>query len=158
MIERLKFSVLRGRKLDTLPRLGAECRNRKTLFAGGHKFHRPAQSASCDRDNRRPLGETALGAEGAADIAADHPDLTGLDAKLGCKPVFDPINILARLMDGQLRAIPNALGREQFDRVVMLSRSRIADVDFDGGGFISRRAIPDLGIVVSLVLLSELLF
>ena len=104
-------------------RLGPECRNRKPLFASWHEFHRPAKSARCDRDNRSPLGQGALGAEGAAHIAADNPDLTGLDAKLGCESVFDPIHILARLMDGQLRAIPNALGSEQFDRVVMLSRS-----------------------------------
>ena len=61
-------------------------------------------------------------------------------------------------MDGQLRAIPDALGSEQFDRIMMLRRSRIADIDFDGSGFISRREIPDLGIVVFLVLLTELLF
>ena len=123
MIERLKLSVLRGRELDTLPRLGPERRNRKTLFSGGHKFHRTAQSAGRDRDYRRPLGEAALGAEGPADITADNPDLTGLDAKLDCKPVFDPVDILAWFMDRQLRAIPNALGSEQLDRVVMLSRS-----------------------------------
>ena len=158
MIERLKLAVMRGRELDALPRFGPECRNRKTLFAGGNEFHRPAQPAGCDRNDRGPLGEGALGAEGPADIAADNPDLTGLDAKLGCEPVFDPVDILAWFMDRQLRAIPNALGRKQFDRVVMLSRSRIAGVDFDGSGFIGRREIPDLGIVVFLVLLSELLF
>src|SRR5271167_3586433 len=152
MTERLKLSVWRGSELDAVPRLRPECRNRKTLFAGRHKFHRPAQSAGCDRDNRGSLRQGALGAEGAADIAADNPDLTGFDAKLGCKPVFDPIDVLARLMDGQLGAIPNALGREQLDRVMMLCRSRIADIDFDRSGFISRREIPDLGILVFLVL------
>jgi hypothetical protein len=158
VIERLKLAVMRGRELDTLPRFGPECRNRKTLFAGGHEFHRPTESAGCNRNDRGPLGEAALGAEGPADIPADNPDLTWLDAELGRKPVFDSINILARLMDGQLRAIPNALGRKQFDRVVMLSRSRIAGADFDGSGFIGRREIANFGIVVLLVLLSELLF
>ena len=112
MIERPKLAVMRGRELDTLPRFGPECRNRKTLLAGGHEFHRTAQPAGCNRNDRGPLGEAALGAEGPADIAADNPDLTGLDAELGSEAVFDSVDILAWFMDRELRAIPSALGRE----------------------------------------------
>jgi hypothetical protein len=158
MIKRLKLAILRGRELDTLPRFGPKCRDRKTLFARGHQLHRPPESAGCDCNNCGSLGQCSLGTEGSPDIAADDPDLAGLDAKLGGEPVLDAIDILARLMDRQLRAIPDALRGEQFDRVVMLRRSRIAGGDFDGSGFISGREIPNLGIVVFLVLFSQLLF
>ena len=76
--------------LDTLPRFRPECRDRKALFAGGHEFHRPAESAGCNRNDRGPLSEGALGPEGAADIAADDSDLTGLDAELGRKSFLIP--------------------------------------------------------------------
>ena len=122
MIEGLKFSVLRRSELNAVLRFGPECRDRKSMFARRHELHRPAESAGCDRDNRGPLSQGTLGAEGGAHIATHNPDLTGLDAKLGCEPVLDPIDILARLVDRQLRAIPDALGGEQFDRIVMLGR------------------------------------
>jgi hypothetical protein len=90
MIERLKLSVPRGGELNTLPRLSPERRDRKTLFASGHELDWPTQPARGDCDDRGPLGQSALGAEGAADIAADDSDLTGLDAELGRKSFLIP--------------------------------------------------------------------
>jgi hypothetical protein len=60
-------------------------------------------------------------------------------------------------MNGELRAVPDALRREQFDRVVVLSRSGVARVNLDRRGVISSREIANLGVVVLLVLLSQLL-
>ena len=81
-------------------------------------------------------------------IAADDPDLAGLDAQLCCEPVFDTIDILARLMDRQLRANPDHIGWRTVQSGCDAGWELNIGVDFDGSGFISDRKIPDLGIVV----------
>ena len=58
---------------------------------GTKEFHRPVPSLrAAIAMIAVQLGEAALGAEGPANIAADNPDLTWLDAELGSEPVLIP--------------------------------------------------------------------
>ena len=77
--------------------------------------------------------QLSLRAEGAADKGADDANLSGVDAELLGHAVLEPIDELARLINGQPVVVPGAGRGEELDRIVVLGGRRIFRIDGDVG-------------------------
>ena len=93
----------------------------------------PVEPLGGERDHRGARRHRALRAKRAADKAGDDAHLLRLDAEPRRHAVLQPIDELARLIDGETIVGPHAGGGEQFDRIVMLGRRAVFGVDHDLG-------------------------
>src|SRR4029077_12031241 len=127
---------------------------------------RPPDVLSGERRERYVRPDHRLAAEGAADKVRQHPDLGRRQAEQRRDGQLDRLNALARVVQGQLVAVPDRGGGQWFDRVVMVGgkaemrvdaqiRGRERFLDVPAPGLTRDEAAEDLlwdvGVVAALI-------
>ena len=142
-----------------MSRFGAIGGDGEALLAAGDELDRAVEPFGGERNEPGAWRQLPFRAEGAADKRVDDADLSRVDAERFGGAVLEPINELARLIDGQPVVLPGAGRGEELDRIVMLGGRRIFLINHDvglgerrvdiAGGRRFLDALRDLGGVVS---------
>ena len=115
-----------GGQPDVVARLRAVIGDREALPPRRHQRDRAPEALGGEGDQGGVLREGELRAEMPADRPGDDPHLGRIEAELGREPVLDRADVAARLVHGEVVAVPGTAGGEQLDRVVMLHRRLVA--------------------------------
>src|SRR5439155_21346447 len=102
------LAVTFGAKPDMVTRLRTVGRDGEALIARGDELDRAVELTCSQRHQRRARGHRAFGTEGATHKAAHHVNLVCVDAEPLRNAGLEAIDELARLMDRDLVAGPDA--------------------------------------------------
>jgi hypothetical protein len=124
-----ELAIATSAQPDVVPRFGPISRNRKALTARGDELNwaiEPFCRKSNQTSSRRHRG---FGTERPTNKGAHDFYFVRIRRKPLGSAVLQSIDKLARLMNRKLIIHPGARGREELDRIVVLRRSGVFDVD-----------------------------
>jgi hypothetical protein len=103
-----ELAIRIGAEAQAMAGLGAIGRNAEALFARQDQLHWPPEAAGRQRDQRRARRHRGLGPERATDEGTDDADVVGRHAQLLRNAMLQAVHHLARLVDRELVAGPQA--------------------------------------------------
>src|SRR6267154_4827206 len=124
-----KLAVATSAEPDTVPRFSSISGNGKALAARGDELDWAVEALGRESDHRGTRRHRAFRTERPTNKGAHDIHLVGIRTKPPSDVVLQSVHELTRLTDRKLIIRPGARRCEQLDRVVVLRRRGVFDVD-----------------------------